>query len=322
MPTAAVTVAWGLIALALNETGARMRERALRLSAYVLAVTAWGRLFLIDFVAVGAVGPLSTRVCVVLPIAALLYYFRHSLASADDDAMAKVERRLPVVFSFAATIALFALGRFEFGRSDAVVVWSALAVLLLAVGVRTKHWDYRIQAYLVALAAFARSWSTNFYLTGDFFGVPERIATTIPVIVALFALGLLWRRERTELASATSGLVRPVAWIDLRSTQITNGLAIALTALLFFYSVSSNLLTIAWAVEGLAVTAAGFLLRERTLRLSGLGLVVLCLVKGIVIDLAGIDPIFRIVSFIVLGAILVGISFAYTRYREVLKTYL
>ena len=33
-------------------------------------------------------------------------------------------------------------------------------------------------------------------------------------------------------------------------------------------------------------------------------------------------PIFRILSFIVLGAILVGISFAYTRYREVLKTYL
>ena len=85
---------------------------------------------------------------------------------------------------------------------------------------------------------------------------------------------------------------------------------------------SGNVLTIAWAIEGLAVTAAGFLLRERTLRLSGLGLVVLCLVKGIVVDLAGIDPIFRILSFIVLGAILVGISFAYTRYRDVLKTYL
>jgi uncharacterized membrane protein len=241
---------------------------------------------------------------------------------AGTESWAKVESRLPVFFSFAATIAIFALARFEFGRSDSVVIWSALTVVLLSVGVRTKLWDYRIQAYLVGLAAFARSWTTNFYLTGDFFGVPERVATTIPVILSLFALGLLWRRERSELATTTSGLIRPVAWIDAHSSQIGNGLATALVALLIYYSVSGNVLTIAWAIEGLAVTAGGFLLRERTLRLSGLGLVVLCLLKGIVIDLAGIDPIFRIVSFILLGAILVGISFAYTRYREVLKTYL
>lgn len=322
LPTASVAVAWAFIALALYEAGVRFPERALRLAAFGLAATAWARLALIDFVAIGAIGPISTRVLAVLPVAGLLYYFRHSAAETATDGLGRLESRVPIFFSFAATIAIFALARFEFGRSDAVVAWSALAVALLAVGVRTKHWDYRTQAYLVALAAFARSWSTNFYLTGSFFGLPERIATTIPVIVALFALGLLRRRVRSELATGTTGLIRPIAWIDLRSTQINNGLAIALVALLIFYSVSGNVLTIAWAVEGLAVTAAGFLLRERALRLSGLGLIVLCLVKGIVIDLAGIDPIFRIVSFIVLGAILVGISFAYTRYREVLKTYI
>jgi uncharacterized membrane protein len=322
LPTASVAVAWAFIALVLYEAGVRLPEPALRLAAYGLVATAWGRLALIDFVAIGAIGPISTRVLTVLPVAGLLYYFRHGAVETTTDGLGKLESRLPIFFSFAATIAIFALARFEFGRSDAVVAWSALAVVLLAVGVHTKHWEYRIQAYLVALAAFARSWSTNFYLTGSFFGLPERIATTIPVIVALFALGLMWRRVRSELVAGTTGLIRPIAWIDLRSTQINNGLAIALVALLIFYSVSGNVLTIAWAVEGLAVTAAGFVLRERTLRLSGLGLIALCLVKGIVIDLAGIDAIFRIVSFIVLGAILVGISFAYTRYRDVLKSYI
>ncbi len=324
LPWAAVAVCWALLALLLREAGTRLPDVTLRLDAYALAAAAWTRLFLIDFVSIGAVVGISTRVLTVIPVAALLYYFRHSIVGdAAGGTTAKIEKRLPVLFSAAATVALFALARFEFGRSDAVAAWSVLAIILLAIGVHYRARDYRIQAYLVAIAIFARSWATNFYLTGSFYGVPERIATTIPAIIALFWLGLVWRHRRAELAAVTpGGLWRPIAWVDRHAIQLFCSLGVALTALLVYYSAGGDVLTIAWAVEGLAVTAGGFVLKERALRLSGIGLLAICLAKGLVIDLAGVEPIYRIISFIVLGAILLGISFAYTKYRDFLRTYI
>ena len=99
-------------------------------------------------------------------------------------------------------------------------------------------------------------------------------------------------------------------------------LASILLASLLFYTVEGNLLTIAWAVEGLLLLVAGFGLTERTLRPSGLGLLAICLFKVLIIDLRDVETIYRIFSFIVLGAILLGVSFVYTRYRHQLKRYL
>ena len=89
-----------------------------------------------------------------------------------------------------------------------------------------------------------------------------------------------------------------------------------------YYEVQGNLLTIAWAVEGLVILALGFLVRDRTFRLSGLVLLLVCLLKVFLIDLRGVETLYRILSFIVLGAILLVVSFAYTKYREVLKRYI
>ena len=83
-----------------------------------------------------------------------------------------------------------------------------------------------------------------------------------------------------------------------------------------------NLLTIAWAIQGLVVLTLGFLVRDRTFRLSGLALLLVCLLKVFVIDLRGVETLYRILSFIVLGAILLLVSFAYTKYREVIKRYI
>jgi len=47
-----------------------------------------------------------------------------------------------------------------------------------------------------------------------------------------------------------------------------------------------------------------------------------CLLQVFLIDLRGVETLYRILSFIVLGAILLVVSFAYTKYREVLKRYI
>ena len=62
--------------------------------------------------------------------------------------------------------------------------------------------------------------------------------------------------------------------------------------------------------------AFGFITAERVLRISGLALFLFCILKLFVYDLRELDTLSRIVSFIVLGLLLLGASWIYTRFRE------
>jgi len=81
-------------------------------------------------------------------------------------------------------------------------------------------------------------------------------------------------------------------------------------------------LTIAWGVQGVALLAAGFPLRDRLLRLSGLAILLFCILKLFVYDLSYLDTLPRIFSFLVLGLILVAVSWVYTRFRDRVARYL
>ena len=89
-----------------------------------------------------------------------------------------------------------------------------------------------------------------------------------------------------------------------------------------FYEVSGSLLTVAWGLEGVALLAAGFSLRDRVQRLSGMALLLFCILKLFLWDLRHLETLPRILSFIVLGLILVGVSWIYTRFRERVERYL
>jgi len=63
----------------------------------------------------------------------------------------------------------------------------------------------------------------------------------------------------------------------------------------------------------------GLASRARVLRLSGLALLMACILKLFIYDLNELEALARILSFVVLGLILLGISWTYTRYREQIK---
>jgi uncharacterized membrane protein len=83
--------------------------------------------------------------------------------------------------------------------------------------------------------------------------------------------------------------------------------------------VQGRLLTIAWGTAAAALLVWGFSLRDRALRIAGLTLFLVCVGKLFVYDLRELDTFSRIVSFIVLGLILLGASWIYTRYREQIR---
>jgi len=102
---------------------------------------------------------------------------------------------------------------------------------------------------------------------------------------------------------------------QIASTALSVAATLLLAALLY-ESVSGGLFTVALGLEGLALLGVGFPLRERVLRLQGLALLLACILKLFVYDLRNLETMYRILSFIALGLIMLGVSWIYTRYRE------
>jgi uncharacterized membrane protein len=86
--------------------------------------------------------------------------------------------------------------------------------------------------------------------------------------------------------------------------------------ILLFHEVQGRLLTVALGVEGAGLLVMGMAFPSRVMRLSGLLLFLLCIGKAFAYDLRQLDTFSRIVSFIVLGLLLLGASWFYTRFSE------
>jgi uncharacterized membrane protein len=99
-------------------------------------------------------------------------------------------------------------------------------------------------------------------------------------------------------------------------------LATTLLGALIYHEVTGSVLTVAWGVEAVVLLAAGFALRDRVLRLSGLALFLICTLKLFFWDLRNLETLPRIVSFIVLGLLLVTVSWVYTRFRDQVQRFL
>ena len=81
-------------------------------------------------------------------------------------------------------------------------------------------------------------------------------------------------------------------------------------------------LTAAWALLALALFLAGFLLRARAFRLGGLGILGLALARIVLLDVWRLDLPFRILSFLILGSVLLVLGYFYNRYAERIRQWL
>lgn len=201
----------------------------------------------------------------------------------------------------------------ELHRSWVVASWAALALALLAPWLRGGDVHWRFAGTAMAVASAVRGIGFNLVLDGE---VLERRAhlAALPVAVVLLLTGYLVIRVRELSRPESPGGVAAVggrlAWLFSLLGLVSGFLAV---------EVSGTALTVWLSVEGLAVVTLGFLTRERVARLTGLGLLSFCILKLCFYDLWGLGGLARIFSFIVLGVVLVAVSYVYTRFKDRLK---
>lgn len=148
---------------------------------------------------------------------------------------------------------------------------------------------------------------------------PSVFALLIATAAALWGACPVWHRAAVAVLLAAPLLYeRPDGnGVFIRTAF---GSASALTgAVTLFREISGGVLTLTWGLEAVALLCTGFVMRERPLRLAGLGLLLVCIGKAFLYDLRNLETVYRILSFTGLGAMLLAVSWLYTRFREQLR---
>jgi uncharacterized membrane protein len=203
----------------------------------------------------------------------------------------------------------------ERGRVLAVATWPATFFLLAGLLALLPAWAVSPAWALVALglAEFdRRSLRAQAILV-------NAVAVTRCLAVDLTTLQPVTAIVPTIVCFWAAMLRRSLGNLDRMYDSL---LAAGLLGALIFHEVSGSVLTVAWSAEAIALLAAGFALRDRVLRLSGLALFLVCTLKLFFWDLRNLETLPRIVSFIVLGLLLVAVSWVYTRFRAQVQRFL
>ena len=124
-----------------------------------------------------------------------------------------------------------------------------------------------------------------------------------------------WEGASIHLPAEFEGaLRRPEQWFFFAPFALAVGaLAIKL---------SSGHITIAWSLVGVGVFLFALAVGERSYRLAGLALLLVCVVKIVLMDVWQLSPPERYTTLIVLGLALLAVSFLYTRFGKTIRKFL
>jgi uncharacterized membrane protein len=318
--------AWMILALLLVEVGIAFAEPHLRRPGYVVLMGSLVSLVMSNLTATERVLGWPIRVVTVVPGVAATYYLwwrlRSLSGSGADPRAGDLDEKMGRLLSYlgAALVGLFV--RFQFGLEGAALRWSLAMVALFLLGDWLEDADFRLQAFALGAAVFVRAVGFDFQSADPVLGIDGPLAITLVGVACFLLAGWLARRRIARSAEAPGEGRRTLeleATLSAKGQDLLWGLAVALAAVYLYRTLSGFMLIVAWAVEGFFTTAGGFVYRTRPLRLAGLALLAVCLLMTVQRAFTTFDTLGRIASFLVLGVVLLLISFGYTRYRDVIR---
>jgi uncharacterized membrane protein len=243
----------------------------------------------------------SAVVAVVLVTVAALIG-SHLFAAAGERG-----RAIPLAFAVAG---LAYLPPIALEGVPVVVAWVALAIALTLP--RDRLVDLAEAAPLYLGLAAAHTIAIEAPPIGLRDGVDDLAAAALAIALTGAGAATLvrlreWRpemRQALELMFAVAAIYLPsIAIVDATATEGAD-------------QTPQVLLSSFWGLTGLAALIYGLVRDDKRVRLGGLALLGLAVVKVVVYDLSTLEEIYRVLSFIALGLLLLAGAFAYQRMRN------
>jgi uncharacterized membrane protein len=207
-----------------------------------------------------------------------------------------------------------------FDGSWTVVMWSAEAAALMWIGVRTDRFWFRIGG----LALFAFAVTVWLQITPPEREGPFTVLLNARALSGLFTIAMLYLIASEQ---KRAGLVDPRAPHERAVVLVA---AHALTVVLMSMEITSYwqvraggssgadftrevMLSSAWALYAAVLIAIGMRRHYAPIRYFAMALIGLTVLKVFAVDTQELDGIYRVLVCLVVGAILVGVSFLYQR---------
>ncbi|MBK7404212.1 MAG: DUF2339 domain-containing protein [Phycisphaerales bacterium] len=217
-----------------------------------------------------------------------------------------------------AWLAFLAMPAHPESRSAAICVcWLAYSIGLRAVDrlAPRRHLGH-LAALTAGLAIYP--WMTAFP-PGDWLASRVPILANAGLWIGLLVTGVLgahaWaarrdpRVEGVVSAGACLGWLTGVVALTTTSLEVARGAAMLATE----PTAQRAVLSIWWGLWGLSLVVGGFIVRTTPVRYAGLGLITIAALKSVLIDLVDVPPLWRVVSFVGLGALMLFVAVLYGR---------
>jgi uncharacterized membrane protein len=322
-----VALGWAIFALALFEIGIRRNSGNFRAQGHILFFLSFLHLIIFNLDVLPRQLLLFT-----LPVAFIYYYVYLRLwrlgESPSGNSIADKELYAGTILSYlgSATLVLFT-GSYYPGAGR-FIAWAVLSLAFIAVAYLTPLEQFLAHSVILAFLVSFRTlaYEFQFIRRSDIYGEYMTVYYVSAVAAILFA-GLIFAFPlRARLAARGSDAKKsalPGEFLALlsRPEQILFFLPFGLVTLFILNEVSFRRITIAWGVEAVVTFLFALRVRERSFRLAGLVLLLVCVLKvgTDAFFLTGLDRAFSIVIF---GSCCVVVSLLYTRYWDTIRRYL
>jgi hypothetical protein len=317
----AVAVGLAVFGLLLFEFGSWREQRQIRLQAYVALAAAFARIFFVNLTAETLPGEaLSPRIYTVVPIA-LIYFFVWAQLQSDKTAPEIGHWRVAGLIAYFGTGCVAALLYFQTPAEWIVVAWSILAVALLGATLLLDKEVFHQQAALLVAGIVCRGLAHNifggsYFVEGGWRGNFAVLSLTAALLLAALPIAFRLRKRyagRTDLSflSRCTALKRP--------EQLLFFAPIILISFMIAVKMNPGMVTLSWGIEGVMVIVLGLLASQRSYRITGLLLLLLCVGKIVFHDVWKLPVTEIYITFIALGAAMTLVSALYGRYREIVR---
>jgi hypothetical protein len=309
-------VGWAVFGLVLFEYGFLRKIVQYRYQAYVAFLAAFARIFFANLTA-GMRGELfGPRMYTVLPLILIFFFVYAQLSEAEDETAGEKRFRSDVLVAYLGTATLVALFYFQIAPDWVATSYAAIAFALFGAAWALKRPIFLHQGILVTLGTFARGMAHNLFGSSYF---NEGTAAAILFATLFFAFQL--RESYKELPAASRGS-KFASGLVARPEQLQFFVPIILVTVMLALKTTAGMITVSWGIEGVLIFLFALAVKERSFRLTGLGLLLVCVAKVLTLDAWRLNQSDRYITFIIVGVALIAVSSLYIRFRENIRQYL
>jgi len=323
LPKVLTAPAWMIFGAVLLQLGINNNNRHQRIQGYILTMGAFLRLVMSNMVITGGVSFLSYRLMTCVPVIVLLYYCYLAVSEKRfSDIAVENEKNIRVPYAYLIFISIMFLIYYELPKSLVAAAWALTGIIYMSSAIKNERSGHNLLiSSFAGISAFMHLTFVNILVPKYLVTGRINFSSILITLFVLYAGDILFLQTGKKITpeNDNAGKIKKM----LRDPALLLGaLGTAAACALLFTLFSGVMLSVSLALFGLGLFLAGFIIKERNWRIYGLWILLFTIVKAFLIDLRQLGTLPYIFSLIMLGVMMLFVSYLYTKYKDKIKNIL